>query len=279
MKVYSGPFKHIYDPSSGEINQWYINDHTIIKAPDGWHLFGITHEEPAKPQEEKQCAHAISEDLLNIPFRKLPFSFSCEESRGEHIFWAPHVICHEGIYYMFYCGGSLIDNQYRIMRADSKDLIKWNWSEKNPMLIDGFHARDPMVLRVGGKWLMYYTCTTDPLKGNYCVAAVESDDLLHWSNKKNVFIDEKTGSVGGPCESPFVVNIADWYFLFIGPRGGYVGTDVFASKNPLDFNEKNLAGHIESHAAEVILTDGKYYITHCGWGKGGVYLAPLFFEL
>ena len=35
-------------------------------------------------------------------------------------------------------------------------------------------------------------------------------------------------------------------------------------------------GHIDSHAAEVIRdADGKWYVTHCGWGQGGVYLAAL----
>ena len=39
-----GEFSKIYDPSGGEKQRWYINDHTFIWAKDGkWHLFGITH--------------------------------------------------------------------------------------------------------------------------------------------------------------------------------------------------------------------------------------------
>ena len=49
-----GEFNKIYDPSIGEKERWYINDHTFIRAENGqWHLFGITHKEPANPQQEK----------------------------------------------------------------------------------------------------------------------------------------------------------------------------------------------------------------------------------
>ncbi len=35
-------------------------------------------------------------------------------------------------------------------------------------------------------------------------------------------------------------------------------------------------GHIPAHAAEVIRdTDGKWYVSRCGWARGGLYLAPL----
>ena len=37
-------FRRVFDPSVGEKEPWYINDHTFIRASDGtWHLFGITH--------------------------------------------------------------------------------------------------------------------------------------------------------------------------------------------------------------------------------------------
>ena len=56
-----GAFTRIYDPSIGEKRPWYINDHTFIRAVEGrWHLFGITHEEPANAQQEKFFAHATA---------------------------------------------------------------------------------------------------------------------------------------------------------------------------------------------------------------------------
>lgn len=280
MRVLAGEFQKIYDPSLGEEHPWYINDHTIIQAEDGWHLFGITHEEPANPLEEKHCAHAFSPDLLHVPFQKRPFPFSSDEAFGEAHFWAPHIISHEGTYYMFYCGGSLRGNDsYRIHLATSEDLLHWQRAETNPLVIDGFDARDPMVIRYGERWIMYYTCTSKPKGGYHCVAAVESDDLRHWGKKRVVFMDYEKGTFGGPCESPFVTKAGDWYFLSVSLRGGYIGTDFFASKDPMDFSEKKLVGHVPSHAAEIIEAGGEHYITHCGWGQGGVYLAKLEFQL
>jgi hypothetical protein len=185
---------------------------------------------------------------------------------------------------MFYCAGSLEGHdRYRIHLATSPDLYLWTRSEANPLLIDGFDARDPMVIRVGDEWVMYYTCNSTPAGGNHCVATVRSKDLLHWDNKQVVYTDAITGTYGGPCESPFVEKVGDWYFLFIGPMGGYgagyCDTAVYASRDPFSFSPEMRVGNIPSHGAEVIRLDGKYYITHCGWGQGGVYLAELFFEM
>jgi len=279
MKVYAGEFRKIYDPGAA----WYINDHTIIRGDDGWHLFGITHEEPADPLNEILCAHAHTPDLLREPFKKLPYPFSAERTAHEMHFWAPHVIRVDGLYYMFYCaGGENGHDQYRLHLATSTDLYHWERHAENPLVIDGFDARDPMVTRIGDEWVMYYTCNSAPAGGSYCVAAVTSKDLVHWGNKRNVFVDKTSGTYGGPCESPFVICRGGKYFLFIGPRGvehgEYVNTGVFASEDPFAFSEENQVGAIPSHAAEVVCVDGQYYVTHCGWGQGGVYLAPLMIE-
>ena len=286
MSVYSEMFKKIYDPSVGEGKQWYINDHTIIKGEDGWHLFGITHEEPSDPINEVICAHAFTPDLLNTPFEKVKPNFKAEKEHGEQHFWAPHVIKHDGLYYMFYCAGGLDGHdKYRLHLATSTDLKVWTRHPENPLLIDGFDARDPMVLRVGNKWVMYYTCNSTPQGGNHCVAAVVSDDLIHWGDKRIVFTSPIVGTYGGPCESPFVEKVNDTYFLFIGSYtgnlgycGNYSDTAVYASKDPFSFGGEPV-GRIMSHAAEVLKTNGEYYITHCGWRQGGVYLAPLYFDL
>lgn len=282
MRVYAGEFRKIYNPST-ELEKWYINDHTLIKGADGWHLFGITHEEPAKPLEEKLCAHAVGKDLLTGEMKKSEPPFSAESDRGEAHFWAPHVIKHDGLYYMFYCAGSLEGHdKYRLHLATSKDLYTFEKHEENPLVIDGFDARDPFVLRVGDRWVMYYTCNTEASGGNHCVAAVESRDLIHWGNKKNVFVSSLSGTFAGPCESPFVVERGGKYYLFIGPFGGYgvsyCDTAVYESEDPFNFSEDKCVGRIKSHASEIIEIDGELYITHCGWGQGGVYLAPLYFE-
>ncbi|MGI6270001.1 MAG: glycosyl hydrolase family 32 [Candidatus Howiella sp.] len=278
MQVWAGAFRNIYNPSDQK-EAWYINDHTIIRGTDGWHLFGITHKEPADPLDEKLCAHAVSSDFPHGRFCRLPPAFAADPAYGEAHFWAPHVIRHDGRYHMFYCAGSLEGHdRYQIMMAESEDLYHWERFRENPLVVDGFDARDPMVIREGGRWLLYYTCTTAPEGGNHCVAVLESEDLHHWVKLGNVFVDAMVGTYAGPCESPFVLKKKDWFFLFLSLRGGYVGTDVFASRDPLDFSEQRLVGHIDAHAAEVIEVGDQLYITHCGWGQGGVFLAPLQIE-
>jgi hypothetical protein len=58
--VKAGEFVRIYDPSVGEKEKWYINDHCFASGDDGqWHLFGITHAEPANPMDEKHAAEVV----------------------------------------------------------------------------------------------------------------------------------------------------------------------------------------------------------------------------
>ena len=100
--------------------------------------------------------------------------------------------------------------------------------------------------------------------------------MVTWGERGVAFTDRSKGTYGGPTESPFVVRRGDTYYLFIGPRGGYRGTDVFLSRNPFHWDAADQVGHIRAHAAEVVRdTSGRWHVTHCGWGQGGVYLARL----
>lgn len=279
MKIKHGEYIRFYDPSVGENERWYINDHCVIKGEDGWHLFGITHAEPCAPLDEKCCAHAVGTSLSDTEWKKQPYPIITDKSNGEAHFWAPHVIRHDGLYYMYWCAGSLVgSDKYQIMMATSEDLYNWKRLDINPIIVDGFDARDPMVLRVGEQWVLYYTATSEPTGGNHVVCCVTSDDLIHWSGKRVVFTDPSTGTFGGPTESPFIVFEQGKYYLFIGPRGDYNRTEIFESDDPFSFSTENCVGELPAHAAEVIVDEnGNYYTTRAGWGEGGVYIAPLYF--
>jgi beta-fructofuranosidase len=293
MGVEAGEFTRIYDPSDDD-ERWYINDHTIVRDADGtWHLIGITHREPADPHDETDLAHATAPELHG-PWTKRPVALSADAAWGETLLWAPHVIAHDGRYWMFVCAGGASMTGYRIHLATSDDLVTWRRHPDNPLVVDGFEARDPMVLRVDGRWVLYYTATTRPDGGHHVVAAVESDDLVHWSGRRVVYEDEAEGTFGGPTESPFVVPRDGWYHLFIGPDwagllsskeetgrydpAAYRRTRVLRSADPLHFGAADVVATIDAHAAEVVVDEsGQTWISHCGWGQGGVYLAPLTF--
>lgn len=276
-QVFSGEFKKIYDPSVGENAQWYINDHTIVRGPDGlWHMFGITHQEPANPIDEKNFAHATSPTLTNSSWKKHPFALTADPAQGEVHLWAPHVILHKGLYYMFYCAGDEDHSKYKIHLATSPDLWTWTRHQGNPLVVDGYDARDPFVIKVKGAWVMYYTANTEPHGGNHVVAYRQSRDLIHWGARQIALEYPESGTFGGPTESPFVVKRGELYYLFAGPAGGYIGTPVYVSRDPFHFDAQRTVGHIQSHAAEVIQDlDGTWHITHAGWGQGGLHLAPI----
>ncbi len=278
MNVTSGSFQRIYDPSVGEVREWYINDHTVIRAADGqWHLFGITHPEPADPENEIEFAHATADELFG-PWTKRAPALVVDHSYGETHLWAPHVV-HDGErYYMFYAGGGTDRTAAAINLAVSTDLCDWRRHPGGPLFVDGYDARDPMVLRIGEQWVMYYCATTEPGGGNHIVAYRTSADLVEWSEREIAYTDPSAGTFGGPTESPFVLAHDDGWYLFIGPRPDYVGTDVFRSDDPLAFRIEDQVGHIASHAAEIVEDCGKLWITSAGWGQGGVSIAPLIFD-
>ncbi len=276
--VTAGEFSKIYDPGVGETESWYINDHCFVKDPEGgWHLFGITHTDPPRPLEEDDFAHATADSLLQSPWVKQPYALSAvADPWGETHLWAPHIIRHNGTWHMYYCAGDPDHTRYKIHLATSTDLKSWTRHPENPMVVDGVDARDPFILRVGDRWVMYYTATSEPEGGNYIVAAVTSTDLVHWEGRKIVFFSPERGTYGGSTESPFVVRRGSLYYLFLGPRGSYDGTSVYVSGDPMDFQMENRVGWIPSHAAEVVRdVDGKWYVSRCGWRRKGVYLAPL----
>jgi beta-fructofuranosidase len=272
-----GAFTRIYDPSAGESQPWYINDHCFMRGDDGvWHMYGITHAEPARPLAETSLAHATAHTLTQSPWVKQPFALQADPLWHETHLWAPHVIRHQGLYWMYYCAGGVAHEQYRIHLATSPDLWHWTRHAANPMVVDGFDARDPMILQLDAQWVMYYTATAQPGGGHHVVACVTSDDLLHWRHRRHVYIDATTGREGGPCESPFVVRRGAWFYLFIGPRRDYRCTGVYRSADPFHWSKVHQVAELPAHAAEVAVdSDGQYYISHCGWGQGGLYLAPL----
>ncbi|WP_415949230.1 glycosyl hydrolase family 32 [Streptomyces sp. KLOTTS4A1] len=276
-QVGATPFVQIYDPSVGESSPWYINDHTFVQDERGtWHLFGITHAEPSDDEDEKTFAHATA-PALDGPWTKQPPALTADPGYGETHLWAPHVIRSGSTYYMFYAGGGPDGSRHAISVATSTDLYSWTRHPGGPLFRDGAVARDPFVTRIGDRWVMYYTATDNPRGGHHVVAYRTSTDLIHWSGRSVAFTSTASGFGGGDTESPFVVYANGAWHLFLGPRSGYAGTDVFRSTDPFRFSADQLAGHIFSHAAEVIDDGGRWRVSHAGWGQRGVWLAGLDF--
>ncbi len=275
-------------PSFSNDPDWHINDHCFIRSDQGtWHMYGIMYPDPGSGDMSyvNYFGHASAESLLQVPWTEEAPPFYESLTTGE-VLWAPHIVFHEGIYYMFYCGGGEV-NSYKICLRTSEDLV--SWSDKQILFQDGYQARDPMILYVEEiqKWVMYYCATETSTGGNYVVLCKTSEDLYSWSGRQVVYRDLHTGTDYGPTESPFVVKRGGFYYLFIGPRPydhptatvenwehpGYVGTDVFRSASWNQWTNADFVGWVDAHAPEIILdNDGLSYISHCGVLQGGLYI-------
>lgn len=157
LLVDAGSFIHIYDPSVGEKEKWYSNDHCFVQGTDGlWHLFGITHQEPASPLQERALAHATARTLLQRPWDKQrpALTYAPEPPWNEEHLWAPHVTHHDGQYFMFFCAGDRDHSRYKVHLATSVDLRSWTRHPKSPVVVDGFDvfvSHDPFHWIVGDK--------------------------------------------------------------------------------------------------------------------------------
>lgn len=277
----SGEWKVLFKP---EKHGNYVNDHTIVKGPDGcWHLYGIT-SFGGQSYQECYFVHGKSESLDN------PFTEEGKSIDRGTLAWAPCVIEKDGNYYMFY-GPSPTS------LAVSFDMYEWfghNVTLRNEPVMAAH--RDHFVLQTDdGRYLMYVSGIHNK-KGS--VSVFSSDDLLNWEFQGFALTsgdDAPLKPAWGAMESPFVVKKDGLYYLFVTYTDSsdetYNDTLVFCSPDPCSFGEYNGENgtavpitRIDAHAPEVICENGKYFITTCGWlgkpvaNKGCVSVAPLEWE-
>lgn len=264
----------------------YVNDHTFIKDHDGnWHLFGITNLGEG-PDSERYFVHAVGG----------PSIFDGELHEAGIVVdtglraWAPCVVEHENIYYMYY-GPSPTRLEV------SFELTHWMGQEIHMAGAPPLSThRDHMVIRLDdGRWLMFASGVKD---GHSCISCHTSRDLLTWTFSNYALTssgDAPLNPPWGAFESPYVLRRGDLYYLFLTYTDGrvenYQNMLVFVSQDPFHFGDYTggdrgapVVAALKSHAGEVIEENGAYYLTSAGWrGKGipcegGVAIARLVFE-
>ena len=270
---------------------FYINDHTIVRAPDGrWHLMGIFHHELADPLNEIDFVHAraasgdpadwTGEDFT-IGKGTAGVALSVDRSLGETHLWAPHVARNGNEYIMaFHSGGPDDDSQIKIAR--STDLETWQRRPLKPVFTDICTARDPMLFRAGDLWVMYYT-RCDGIKTRLNgVAYRTSTDLENWSEPAMAMTLAKIPPLpnSGYTESPFVFERGGWYYLSVTSYPvEYDASFLYRSRSPFSFGDVSVA-RFKTHAPEWVEGGdspgyGPLFITHAGWGQGGVWMSPV----
>lgn len=267
----------------------YVNDHSLIRVGDTWHLFYTDGAIAARPWHdpgnEIAIGHAASNDLRRwIAHEPALAIASSREMQRAHMY-APAVIAADDNYYLFYTL-NVRGHGYgeAILTARSSNLFDWDtlngvtfrpdtsWCEYVPATSQShsmpLSCRDPFVMRgADGVYVLYYVARIKK-KGDAdveqaCVAAATSTDLVNWIDRGPVLTRAVVGYDGNKWshpESPCVVVKDARYYLFWKEGDG---TRYVISNDPLDFEANEIHYVSNSHASKVFEWRDRWYITSC----------------
>jgi len=207
----------------------YVTDFCVVRREGLYHLFHIRGERWTWPlgYREIDLGHAVSSDMCAwtpLPPVLEPGGPGAWDETG---IWAPDIIELDGTYYMFYTGSDATNNQ-SIGCATSNDLHTWQPHHQNPVVTPGqwsdravgqdVACRDGMVFAdtERSRFLMYYTATM--ADGRACIALAQSDNMYDWEDLGPTYIEQDRSF--NRCESPYLVQHNDTYYLFYSAKGG-----------------------------------------------------------
>jgi len=266
-----------------------VVDHAIWQASDGkWQCWACV-----RKTRIGRLFYAWEGSSLEQPdWKPLGIAMRADRRRGESIndwvgeewLQAPHVIQHDGMYYMFYGGHNTEMGECQICLATSKNGIKFerfqNAQGYSRLFVGPGEVRDPMVKQIGDQWVCYYT-GHDPGKRRPCkVYARTSSNLIDWSDYQEVSWGGFTsGADLWSAECPFVVDLEGSFYLFrTSEYRPPARTHVYCSPDPFNFGlgtDSKLVATLRLAAPEVIKVQEQYYISTVEDVKGGIQLFKL----
>lgn len=214
-----------------------IRDFSIIKNKHTYHVFytDVRHGKSSRrPDNIHFVGHASTSNFTDWQVHRPALFIAPGTWEGGHI-WAPYVFAIApnerfdqltGIsvrFVMMYTGLSATLTQSLGM-AFSSDLHNWVRYDGNPAWqpvgCDWAHwsktrlanCRDPHVLALNDRYLMYYTALRSD--ADSCVALAESTDLENWQDRGPVLTRAIAEQSPGMTESACVHPIGDRYVLF-----------------------------------------------------------------
>ena len=259
-----------------EVEGRYVNDHCLIFHEGLHHLYYIDGEVGKGCYDlgnEIMSGHATSPDLRNWTAQDPALVRDENLEWEERGIYAPYVIEHGGVFYMFYASHNLAKAQYMCL-ATSADLVNWTRHHRNPLFVPSGQwadwaedkpcsCRDPHVVKHEDHgFIMYWVADMKQPPDHSCIAASVSKDLVFWQEIGPVLIRHHSDLELHTCktESPCVVRLDDVQFLFY--RHG-AGTKVCSSNDPLDFHGRDSVLFSTAHAAEVFQHQGQWHVTSC----------------
>jgi hypothetical protein len=286
----SGPRVKILDTADLPEGAHYVNDHALLRLRDGrWILTGIFHREPYAPRDERAFLLAAAPpsepsgwyEAGSAPaFSLSPGRTALRAAADEPWIWAPHLAQDDdGSVVMIYHAGATDPDRASFHLARSRDGLTFT-REGETLFEDICVARDPMLLRLGPGWIVYYTrCASSGSRASG-VAYRLSPDLLHWSPPAMALVLPSAHSDSGHTESPFVFHRKGWFYLAVTSYPvAWDATFVYRSRSPFSFPPEPVA-RLAAHAAEWVadgddFESGRLFFTHAGPGQGGVWMGEL----
>lgn len=210
----------------------YVNDFTVIRAEDQFHLFYTVGQADGRqaedaPRAAREIGHATSSELTSWSIQ--PRVLAVERGSDTEVsVRSPVALAVDGGFALFYSAASAGGAEY-LRRADSKDLFAWehrddvefrpnaawaDWSADRPSL-----CRNATLMRWGDVWVMHYNGRRKR-DGALCVAAALSEDLLHWVDAGPVI------SGGRDNASPVCIEVENRLLLL-------TDGDAYTSADPL----------------------------------------------
>jgi hypothetical protein len=239
-------------------------DFGMWQAADGtWQLWSCIRgtKEPGKTRLFHRWEGA---KLTDKDWKPMGITMHADPAKGETLggLQAPFVFRDSGKFVMFYGGW---DDICSAESTDGKTFERRLNGEGKAALLGKMpgNPRDPMVLRVGDKWHLYYTAHPENHGADYCRT---STDLKTWSEPKMVAKGGVAGNGASSAECPFVVEPEPGkFYLFRTQHYVKPQTSVYFSKDPMDFGVEDDAGHfvctLPVAAPEIVKDEkGEWYV-------------------
>jgi hypothetical protein len=261
-------------------------DFGIWQAADGtWQLWSCIRS-TATPGKTRLFYRWQADKITDKDWTPMGIAMMADPNFGETEggLQAPFVLKVGSVYYMFY------GDWEHIAMAKSQDgktfarMLLPNG--KVGMFGEGAgnNTRDPMVIKIGSLYYLYYTAFPND-KG--AVYARTSKDLVHWSDAKIVANGGSAGGARYSSECPFVYydKASGYYYLLRNQyygKNSHTGQDpqftVYRSKDPLNFGRDDDRFKVETMpyaAPEIVESEGQTYIAVLRDDLKGIQVAKL----
>jgi hypothetical protein len=245
-----------------DLSRQHVVDHGFIQSKEGkWQLWACIRGTAVG----RILYGWEGDDLESGPWKPVGITARADSSFGEKTspeesIQAPFFLKAQDHYYCFYNS-----NGARIMRSDDGVNYSRYFIHPENNLLYKESGRDVMVMKEGDRYFSYSTVSTvarDGWKYGFVILRT-SEDLKKWSDYTIVSSGGIAGNGPISAESPFVIKIRGYYFLF---RASSVTgkTYVYQSESPYHFGineDSKLVTVLDIKAPEIILNEGQYFIS------------------